>query len=378
MAWLCEHDPPRGLQLALALFPFSYAQGMVREAGQWLEDLLAAGDDADPHLRARGLFTLAKLKSETGAYDHDRASAMFQTSLELFAVAGDDRFVARCWSNMALADERAGRDDLALARYDAALAGYAALDDAVGIVNTLVNLGDTAWRLGDLDRSERYSRAALEHQGADEHAYDLPFVSANLAQIALVRGDIAEARTQFLTGLKSAAAIDFQIGVIDMVAGMAAIAQTVSQPEVAARWLGAVHSACTRVGMAAVPHHGLWKRTLAATRASLDNVAFEAAHEAGMTLTLDDAVTQVQQWHVPVARHTIEGSGVLSPREQEVLQLLVVGHSDREIAEALFISHRTAQGHVGSIFNKLGVNSRTAAATTAIRDGLVRAPSAIR
>jgi len=55
----------------------------------------------------------------------------------------------------------------------------------------------------------------------------------------------------------------------------------------------------------------------------------------------------------------------------DVLRLLVAGHSDRHIAEALFISHRTAQGHVASIFNKLGVNSRTAAATTAIRFGLV-------
>jgi DNA-binding NarL/FixJ family response regulator len=55
----------------------------------------------------------------------------------------------------------------------------------------------------------------------------------------------------------------------------------------------------------------------------------------------------------------------------EVLRLLVAGHTDRQIADALFISHRTAQGHVAGIFNKLGVNSRTAAATAAIRDGLV-------
>jgi DNA-binding NarL/FixJ family response regulator len=60
-----------------------------------------------------------------------------------------------------------------------------------------------------------------------------------------------------------------------------------------------------------------------------------------------------------------------SPRELEVLELLVAGHTDKEIAEALFISRRTAQGHVGSIFGKLGVNTRTAAATAALRAGLV-------
>lgn len=55
----------------------------------------------------------------------------------------------------------------------------------------------------------------------------------------------------------------------------------------------------------------------------------------------------------------------------DALRLLVAGHSDRQIAATLFISHRTAQGHVGSIVNKLGVNSRTAAATTTMWLGLV-------
>jgi two-component system NarL family response regulator len=104
---------------------------------------------------------------------------------------------------------------------------------------------------------------------------------------------------------------------------------------------------------------------------------FEAARQAGATLSFDEAVTEVGELSVPnavtgaVARTAAAGAQ-LSPREREVLQLLVAGQSDRQIAEALFISHRTAQGHVGNIFNKLGVSSRTAAATTAIRLGLAR------
>lgn len=61
----------------------------------------------------------------------------------------------------------------------------------------------------------------------------------------------------------------------------------------------------------------------------------------------------------------------LSPREREVLGLLVDGLTDREIADTLGISLRTANHHVASIFNKLGVNSRTAAAALAIRQELV-------
>jgi DNA-binding CsgD family transcriptional regulator len=61
----------------------------------------------------------------------------------------------------------------------------------------------------------------------------------------------------------------------------------------------------------------------------------------------------------------------LSPRELDVLRLLIEGLSDREIAAALFISHRTVMTHVANILNKLGVSSRTAAASLAVRDGIV-------
>jgi DNA-binding CsgD family transcriptional regulator/tetratricopeptide (TPR) repeat protein len=61
----------------------------------------------------------------------------------------------------------------------------------------------------------------------------------------------------------------------------------------------------------------------------------------------------------------------LSPREIDVLTLLVEGHPDRDIAERLFVSPRTVQSHVSSIFNKLGVNSRAAATAAAIRRGII-------
>jgi DNA-binding CsgD family transcriptional regulator len=61
----------------------------------------------------------------------------------------------------------------------------------------------------------------------------------------------------------------------------------------------------------------------------------------------------------------------LSPRELEVLRLLCDGRSDREIGDALFISPRTVMRHVTSILNKLGVSSRTAAASVAIRQQIV-------
>jgi two-component system, NarL family, response regulator LiaR len=54
-----------------------------------------------------------------------------------------------------------------------------------------------------------------------------------------------------------------------------------------------------------------------------------------------------------------------------VLRLLVEGHSNPEIAEILSISPKTARNHVTNILGKLGVETRTAAATSALRRGLL-------
>ncbi|MBY0552510.1 MAG: response regulator transcription factor [Candidatus Obscuribacterales bacterium] len=61
----------------------------------------------------------------------------------------------------------------------------------------------------------------------------------------------------------------------------------------------------------------------------------------------------------------------LSPRELEVLQLIVDGLSNQQIAEKLIISLATAKTHVRNILNKLAVDDRTQAAVQAMRRGLV-------
>jgi DNA-binding CsgD family transcriptional regulator len=62
----------------------------------------------------------------------------------------------------------------------------------------------------------------------------------------------------------------------------------------------------------------------------------------------------------------------LTNREREILRLLAEGYSNRRIAESLFITESTAGVHVSNILGKLGVTSRTEAATTAVRLGLDR------
>ena len=60
--------------------------------------------------------------------------------------------------------------------------------------------------------------------------------------------------------------------------------------------------------------------------------------------------------------------GLLSRREVEVLRLLGEGLSNREIAERLFISPKTAEHHVSRIYAKLGLSTRAEAAAYAVRN----------
>lgn len=61
----------------------------------------------------------------------------------------------------------------------------------------------------------------------------------------------------------------------------------------------------------------------------------------------------------------------LSDREMEVLRLVTMGLNNKEIADKLFLSIRTVQGHLGNIFNKLMVGSRTEAVVRALKEGWV-------
>lgn len=61
----------------------------------------------------------------------------------------------------------------------------------------------------------------------------------------------------------------------------------------------------------------------------------------------------------------------LSPREREVLALVCEGLGNKAIAQQLYLSLRTVENHLASVFSKLGVSSRTEAAVLAVRNGLI-------
>ena len=66
------------------------------------------------------------------------------------------------------------------------------------------------------------------------------------------------------------------------------------------------------------------------------------------------------------------GQEELTPGERKILQAIVGGNSNKEIAYNLNVSENTVKTHVKNVFEKLGVSDRTSAATLAIKRGLVR------
>ena len=75
-------------------------------------------------------------------------------------------------------------------------------------------------------------------------------------------------------------------------------------------------------------------------------------------------------FRLPGKARGLEGPGEeLSKREMDILKLAARGLSNRDIAEKLHLSNRTVEGHLRTIFNKLGVGSRTEAVLHGLRKG---------
>ncbi len=95
--------------------------------------------------------------------------------------------------------------------------------------------------------------------------------------------------------------------------------------------------------------------------------AIRDAYAGRATLALEAVQALIQP---PVAPSPAPGFD-LTARERQVLQLLVKGLNNTEIAERLMVSHATAKAHVSSILSKLGVSNRAEAVAVALQQNLV-------
>jgi NarL family two-component system response regulator LiaR len=98
--------------------------------------------------------------------------------------------------------------------------------------------------------------------------------------------------------------------------------------------------------------------------------AVRSVHSGESVLHPSIARKVIQRAIIGSARAAESKSNIeLSEREKDVLKLAAKGMSNKDIADSLCISIRTVQGHINSIFHKLGVGSRTEAIFLSVKKG---------
>jgi NarL family two-component system response regulator LiaR len=92
---------------------------------------------------------------------------------------------------------------------------------------------------------------------------------------------------------------------------------------------------------------------------------------AGGNMVIDPQLVVALAEELSSANSRDRKAETLTAREIEVLQLLAFGHTNKDIAEQLFISPDTVKTHLEHIFEKLGISDRTAAVAEALRRHLI-------
>lgn len=101
--------------------------------------------------------------------------------------------------------------------------------------------------------------------------------------------------------------------------------------------------------------------------------AIRAAHRGGLVLDPDVARQAMEEYGAPAADGTTDPYDTLTDREKQVLKLVAEGKSNKEVAELLDISVKTAMTHRQHLMEKLNLHSRTELIKFAIRKGVIRA-----
>jgi non-specific serine/threonine protein kinase len=378
LAWAAEHDPQLMMRLAGALWRFWWVH--LTEGRTWLERaLVAGGSDGPAPLRVKalgGASILASMQGEVG-----RGAALAREAVVLAEQSGDH--AGRVWGLLMLsfAGRCRGDHEAAAADAEAAVAQAHALDedDLPPFLRAFVlnRLGHEAYELGDWSRAEAVLEEAIERWRRLGNPWGIGVVLGKLADVAQARGDDARAAALYRESLGLWLGHGNELGTVEILTGLARLAAK-GRPEDAVYLFAAAEAIQVQIGLTLAPAlRAKNERALAATRAELGEEVFAAAWAAGGALPLDQAIAEARTVTVDADRHARadpdplpSAAGGLTRRELEVLKLVASGLTNAQVAERLFISPRTVNAHLNSIYGKLGVSSRSAATRLAVDHGL--------
>jgi DNA-binding NarL/FixJ family response regulator len=422
LAWSQEvRDPELGLRLAGALYRFWWWRGHLSEGRCWLARALERDAPRRGQARARALNAAAVLARAQG--DYAAARPLFEESLAIFRELGDRRGIANALHNLGSVSRFQGDYAGAARLFDEGLALSRELGDTWGIGVALAMRGALALDLGDYERAGPLLEESLalgrklgdtwtvagrlgmlaelaREQGQYQRARALlgealslaqklgdrgcrAWLLAKLGRVACERGDYERATALCRESLPLLREGGETWGIAACLESLARVAAATDRPEHAARLFGAAGMIREVIGFGVpsllqVHHLASHERNLAAVRSEVAEGAFARAWAEGRAMSLEEAIELALApldptgpgGRAPDPRPAVDGSSPLTPREQEVAELVARGQTNRQIAEALVISERTASTHVTNILNKLGFSSRTQVAAWVGEQGL--------
>jgi non-specific serine/threonine protein kinase len=335
------------------------------EALRWLEATLTL--DGGAEARVRALVAASGLEALRG--NHPRAVTLAEEGLAV-SLANDYLIgVAYALYYRGVAAKWGGDLDEAAARFEEAIARWRDLDAPYWVALAQSNLADVVRWQGDIARASALAAVGLAGSRAVGDPWGTAFGLGVLAAVACEQRELPRAAELYGESLATWMSLGDRRGVAGTLAGVAGVAVADGDYPRAARLLGAAAALGDAV------HSNMlhdYERVLAATRAGLDKTAFDEAWTAGRALDQADVAAVIGALGEPAAEPVGRGDATgLTRRERDVLRLLAESRTDREIAEALYLSPRTVSWHVSAILAKLGTSSRRDAAARARRDRLI-------
>jgi non-specific serine/threonine protein kinase len=362
-------DLPGVLHLAGRCAVFWHHRGYLADGRRWLEFAIAnmeAGMTADRGMALTGLSLIRWTQA-----DMEAGIAPAQEALAIGRSIGHPRITALALHALGLIENGHGQWEPARIHMEEALKLWRQLGERSSEAMALMVLGGIELGSGRLALSRRRAEAALHIFEALGHDSGVAFSLVRLARIAERDGRRHAALVSYRDALKRWAGIGERWAIARALAGVAGIAAANGHHDAATILIGVIDARIEESGGDIFPEdRQAYDHAVAVARGALGKARFAELREAGRVLSTSEVLAVAEQVAVRDRRRAATGPDALTPREREVLRLLVEGRSNGEVADALFISVRTARAHVASILAKLGVSTRTGAVAHALRDGI--------
>jgi predicted ATPase/DNA-binding CsgD family transcriptional regulator len=368
-------DAQLGLRLGAALGEFWHMRGHLIEGRRWLERGLADGDDLPSDVRAKALNEAGWIGVHQG---YDQATALLEESLALYRELSDESGVATslAYLGLALVHHQGDRRRLEELRREAEALRRERLNKRVA-ARLLHFLALATLVGGDYSRSAALAEEGLAHFRELEDARDVVVMLIILGMLALPQGLTGRAVEVFEEGLRVSHELGDKVSGAFCLLGLAGADALEARPARAAHLWGALEALQEDAGIAvaSLPLVRSWydyDGRVAAARSRLDDEAtWEAAWAEGRSMGFEEAIEYVLHPSATPEESPSHPSG-LSAREVEVLRLVAQGMTNARIAKELFLSPRTVNGHMGSVYRKLGFSSRAEATRFASEHDLLR------